>query len=186
MAVAEVLRDAEERMKKAVEALRGDLMTYRTGRASPALVERLRVEYYGTPMPLNQLATISAPDPHLITIKPYDPTALSEIEKAILKSDLGLTPQNDGQMIRLPVPQLTAERRKEMVKLAAKRAEEARVAVRNVRRDALEELREMEKEKLISEDEFFRTKDRVQELTDKYIEIVDEVGRAKEKEILEV
>ncbi|MBI3287701.1 MAG: ribosome recycling factor [Chloroflexi bacterium] len=184
--IEDVLRGAEEKMKKAVEVLRQELLSVRTGRASPALVERLKVEYYGTPTPLNQLATIAIPESRTITIKPYDPSTLSEIEKTILKSDLGLTPANDGQIIRLNVPPLTQERRRELVKQVAHRVEEGRIAIRNVRRDALKDLQEMEKEKLISEDQHFRAKEELQKLTDRYIQRCDEVGKAKEAEILEV
>jgi ribosome recycling factor len=161
-------------------------MTIRTGRASPALVERLPVEYYGTPTPLNQLATISVPEPRLLTIRPWDPGALADIERAILKSELGLPPSNDGKIIRLTIPRLTEERRQELVKVVSKRVEEGKVAIRNIRRDAIEDLREMESEKLISEDEFYRTKDDVQEITDEFIAQIDEIGRDKEQEVLEI
>ncbi len=184
--IEDVLKDAEERMSKAVEVLQDDLKTIRTGRASPALVERLLVEYYGTPTPLNQLATISAPEVRLLTIRPWDPSILPAIEKAILKSELGLTPINDGKIIRLPIPRLTEERRRELVRLVKKRVEEGRVAVRNIRRDALNDLRELEKEGLIAEDEFYRAKDDLQELTDKFIEKMGEIGRKKEEEIVEI
>jgi ribosome recycling factor len=184
--IEDLLKETEERMSKAVTALQNDLMTIRTGRASPSLVERLAVEYYGAPTPLNQLATISAPEPRLLTIRPWDASSLSAIEKAILKSDLGLTPNNDGKIIRLVIPRLTEERRQELVKVVSKRVEEARVAIRNCRRDGINDLREFENEKLISEDEFYRTKDKMQEVTDKFIERVDEVGQNKEKEIMEV
>lgn len=184
--IDDVLKDAAERMEKAVEALQLDLRSIRTGRASPALVDRLPVDYYGAPTPLNQLATISAPEPRLLTIRPWDATALSAIEKAILKSDLGLTPNNDGKIIRLTIPRLNEERRQELVKLVARRVEEGRVAIRNIRRDAIDDLRELEKEKMISEDEFHKGRDKVQELTDKFIEQVDEVGKAKEREVLEI
>jgi ribosome recycling factor len=184
--IDDLLKEIEARMKKAEEVLQGDLATMRTGRASPALVEKLRVDYYGTPTPLNQLAAISVPEPRLMIIRPYDPTSLSEIEKAILKSDLGLTPLNDGKVIRLPIPRLTEERRQELVRIVGRRVEEARVAIRNCRRDGLQDLREMEKEKLISEDEHYRAREDMQKLTDKYVERVDEVGRAKEAEIKEV
>jgi len=184
--IDDLLKETEARMKKAVEVLQGDLATIRTGRASPALIERLRVDYYGTPTPLNQLAAISVPEPRLMIIKAYDPTSLSEIERAILKSDLGLTPVNDGKLIRLPIPRLTEERRQELVRVVGRRVEEARVAIRNCRRDALRDLREMEKEKLISEDEHYRAREDMQKLTDNYVERVDEVGRAKETEIKEV
>lgn len=184
--IDDLLKETEARMKKAVEVLQGDLATIRTGRASPALIERLRVDYYGTPTPLNQLAAISVPEPRLMIIRPYDPTSLSEIERAVLKSDLGLTPVNDGKLIRLPIPRLTEERRQELVRVVGRRVEEARVAIRNCRRDGLRDLREMEKEKLVSEDEHYRGREDMQKLTDNYVERVDEVGRAKETEIKEV
>jgi ribosome recycling factor len=182
----DVIKDAEERMDKAVEALQLDLRSIRTGRASPALVERLPVDYYGVPTPLNQLAGISVPEPRMLMIRPWDRNSMGLIEKAILKSDLGLTPNNDGQVIRLVIPQLTEERRRDLSRIVAKRVEEARVACRNIRRDAIDMLRELEKEKLISEDELFGGRDQVQEVTDGYIKKVDEIGRAKEAEIMEV
>jgi ribosome recycling factor len=184
--IEDLLKETEERMSKAVTALQNDMMTIRTGRASPSLVERLPVEYYGAPTPLNQLATISAPEPRLLTIRPWDASSLSAIEKAILKSDLGLTPNNDGQIIRLVIPRLTEERRQELVKVVSRRVEEARVAIRNCRRDGINDLREFENEKLISEDNFYRAKDEMQGVTDEFIEQVDEIGRSKEKEIMEV
>jgi len=184
--INDVLREAEARMQKAVEALQEDLRTVRTGRASPALIERLPVEYYGVPTPLQQLATISAPEPRLLTIRPFSPSDIGAIEKAILKSDLGLTPSNDGKLIRLIIPRLTEERRRDLVKLVARRVEEGRVAIRNIRRDSINDLREFEKEKMISEDELHRGIEEMQELTDRYIERVDEVGKAKEAEIMEV
>lgn len=184
--IDDLLKETEARMKKAVGVLQGDLATIRTGRASPALVEKLRVDYYGSSTPLNQLAAFSVPEPRLMIIRPYDPTSLSEIERAILKSDLGLTPVNDGKVIRLPIPRLTEERRQELVRVVGRRVEEARVAIRNCRRDGLRDLREMEKEKLISEDEHYRAREDMQKLTDRYVEQADEVGQAKEKEIREV
>ncbi len=184
--IKDLLKDTEDRMEKAVDALREDLMTIRTGRASPALVERLPVEYYGTPTPLNQLATISVPEPRLLAIRPWDPTSLADIAKAILKSELGLTPANDGKIIRLTIPRLTEERRQELVKVVGKRVEEGKVAIRNIRRDAIEDLREMASEKLISEDEFYRGKDDVQEITNKFVVKMDEIGRDKEREITEI
>lgn len=184
--IKELMRETEGKMKKAVEVLEADLRTLRTGRASPALVERVMVDYYGTPTPLNQLATISAPEPQLLTIRPYDPQSLADIERAILKSELGLTPNNDGKIIRLVIPRLTEERRRELVRVVRKRVEEGRVAIRNIRRDALEDLREFEKEKLISEDDFYRAKDDLQELTDRYIEQMEEVGQRKEEEIMSI
>jgi ribosome recycling factor len=186
MIIDDVLREAEDRMKGAVEALASELRTIRTGRASPALVERLEVEYYGAPTPLNQLATISVPEPRLLTIRPWDASVLSTIERAILASDLGLTPNNDGHIIRLPIPRLTEERRRDLVRVVRSRVEEAKVAVRNVRRDALNDLRDLEKESLISEDDFYRTRDDLQELTNTYTERLDEVGGTKEAEVMEV
>lgn len=183
--IKDVLEDARERMEKTIEALQNDLRTIRTGRASPALVERLTVEYYGMPTPLNQLAGVTVPEPRLLMIRPWDRNTLGLIEKAILKSDLGMTPNNDGQVIRLIVPQLTEERRRDLSKQVARRVEEGRVSVRNIRRDAIEMLRDAEKERLIDEDDLHRGQDQVQELTDKFVKQVDEVGKAKEAEILE-
>jgi ribosome recycling factor len=173
-------------MQKSVEVLQDDLLSIRTGRASPALVDRLQVEYYGSLTPLNQLASVAAPEPRLLVIRPWDPASLADIERAILKSDLGLTPMNDGKLIRLNIPRLTEERRRELVKVVSRRVEEARVAVRNLRRDALQDLKEFEKEKMISEDDFYRGKDEVQELTDELIETIDEIGRRKEEEVMEI
>jgi ribosome recycling factor len=182
----ELLRETEGRMKKAIEALESDLRGIRTGRASPALVERVQVEYYGTLTPLNQLAAISTPEPQLLTIRPYDPSSLRDIERAILSSDLGLTPNNDGKLIRLVIPPLNEERRLELAKVVGRRGEEAKVAIRNLRRDGLAELRDFEKEKLISEDDFYRARDDLQELTNGYIEQVDEIQARKEQEIKEI
>jgi ribosome recycling factor len=182
----EVLRDSEGVMKKAVDALEVDLRGIRTGRASPALVERVQVDYYGTLTPLNQLATISAPEPQLLAIRPYDPSSLRDIERAILSSDLGLTPNNDGKLIRLVIPPLNEERRLELVKIVRRRGEEAKVSIRNIRRDTQAELREYEKEKLISEDEFYTARDDLQELTDRYIEQIDDIQERKEQEIKEI
>jgi ribosome recycling factor len=183
--IKETLQDAREHMDKTIEALHIDLRAIRTGRASPALVERLQVEYYGVPTPLNQLAGTTVPEPRLLVIRPWDRNTIGIIEKAILKSDLGLNPSNDGQVIRLIIPQLTEERRRELSKQVAKRVEEARVSARNIRRDAIDMLRELEKEKMISEDELFEARDKVQHLTDDYIKQIDEIGKAKEAEILE-
>ena len=183
--IQETLRETEERMRKTVEVLESDLRTIRTGRASPALVERVMVEYYGTPTPLNQLAVISAPEPQLITIRPYDPGSLGDIERAILKSELGLTPSNDGRLIRLPIPRLTEERRQELAKLVRQRIEEGKVALRNIRREVLDDLREFEKESLISEDDFYRGKDGLQDLTDRYVKQMDEVSARKQRELLD-
>jgi ribosome recycling factor len=182
----EVMKDAESRMKKAVEIYKYELQGIRTGRASPLLVERLEVDYYGTMTPLNQLAAITVPEPHLISIKPWDISAIKAIEKAILKSELGLTPNNDGKVIRLVVPPLTEERRRELVKLVHAKTEEAKVAIRNVRRDAIEDLRKMEKAGDITEDDLKDGKEEVQELTDKYIEEIEKLEKQKEDEIMEV
>ena len=184
--IDEVKADAENKMKKSIDALKRELVAIRTGRASPALLEPLKVEFYGAPTPLQQIAAIAAPEARLLTIKPYDPSTLSAIEKAILKSDLGLTPNNDGKIIRLPIPALTEERRRELTKVVHKYAEESHVALRNIRRDSVKDLEEMEKEKMISEDQLFKGKETLQELTDKYIELVDQVAKAKEAEIMEV
>ncbi len=184
--VNEALAEAESRMKGAVRALEEDLSGIRTGRASPALVERLAVDYYGTPTPLMQLATISAPEPRLLTIRPFDPSSLKAIERAILASDLGLNPSNDGKLIRLSIPPLTEERRHDLVKVVRNRAEEARVAVRNVRRDVQNDLREFEREKVISEDELHRGETELQKITDRVIEEIHDVDQRKETEVLEV
>ncbi len=184
--IDDVKADAENKMKKTIEALKRELVSIRTGRASPALVEPLKVDYFGAPTPLQQLASIAAPEPRLLTIKPFDASTLHAIEKAILKSDLGLTPMNDGKIIRLSIPPLTEERRRDLTKVVHKHAEEARVALRNIRRDGLKDLEEMEKEKMISEDQHFKGKEMLQELVDKYTETVDQVSKTKEAEIMEV
>ena len=172
-------------MHKALEVLKGDLRTIRTGRASPALLERVMVDYYGQPTPLNQLAVISAPEPTLLVVRPYDPGSLEEIERGILKSDVGLTPSNDGRIIRLPIPRLTEQRRQELAKVVRQRVEEGKVALRNIRRDTLEDLREFEKEKLLSEDEFYRGKEELQDLIDCYGEQMEEISTRKQREIIE-
>lgn len=182
----DVLKDAEDRMKKAVEALRRELGSIRTGRATPALVDRVMVEYYGTPTPLNQLAQITAPEARLLTIKPYDKSSLSAIEKALQKSEQGFNPSNDGQVIRIPIPQLTEERRRDMVKSVKHKVEDCRVAVRNIRRDALHDLKELESEKIISEDDLKRASDKVEDLVHKYVRECESIGEAKEAEVLEV
>ena len=184
--IDEVLDELRQRMARSVAALQEDLMGIRTGRASPALVEKLPVEYYGTMTPLNQMASIAAPEPRLLVIRPWDASALPEIERAILRSDLGLTPMNDGKLIRLSIPRLTEERRRELVRLVSRRVEEARIAIRNLRRDALQDLKEFEKEKMISEDDFFRGKDSVQELTDEFVKKIDGIGERKEEEVMEI
>lgn len=184
--IDDILKETRQHMDKSVESLRHDLSAIRTGRASPALLDRIHVEYYGTPTPLNQLALISVPEARILTIKPYDRSAISAIERAILKSDLGLNPNNDGQLIRLVLPQLTEQRRKELVKQAQKRVEEAKVALRNIRRDAIKDLQDAEKEDLITEDDLDQGKEKVQKLTDKTTEMVEQIGKAKEAEIMEV
>jgi ribosome recycling factor len=184
--IEDVFNNAKERMTKAVEALRRELATIRTGRAHPGLVEHLRVDYYGVPTPLNQLATISVPDPRLLTIQPWDRQAMSAIEKAILKSDLSLTPTNDGTVVRLSIPQLTEERRRELVKVVHKKVEEGRVEVRNIRREGHEELRRLQREKLIPEDDQFRGQERLQKLTDEFVQQIDRLGEEKEAELLAV
>ncbi|UCC64538.1 MAG: ribosome recycling factor [Anaerolineae bacterium] len=184
--IKDLLKELDERMGKTVEVLRGDLLTIRTGRASPSLVERLQVEYYGTMTPLNQLASISVPEPRLIAIRPWDASALPAIEKAILRSELGLTPQNDGKLIRLTIPRLTEERRRELVKVVQRRVEEGKIALRNIRRDAIDDLRQFENEKLITEDDYHKGRDQIQETTDNYATRMDELGERKEEEILEV
>ncbi|MFQ5419622.1 MAG: ribosome recycling factor [Anaerolineae bacterium] len=184
--IREVLQDAEGRMKGAVSTLESDLATFRTGRASPQLVEKLEVEMYGVGMPLIQMAVISVPEPQQLAIRPYDANAISAIERAIFKSDLGLNPNNDGKIIRLNIPHLTEERRRELSKLVNRRVEEGKVAVRNVRRDALNDLRDFNKEKMIAEDDFYRGQDNLQDLTDKFIKQIDGIGEEKAAEIMEV
>ncbi|MBM3189593.1 MAG: ribosome recycling factor [Chloroflexi bacterium] len=184
--IDDVLFDVEERMEKTVEALRSDLLAVRTGRASPALLDRVRVEAYGSVMPLNQVATVSVPEARLLVIRPFDVSTVGAIERAILKSDLGLTPNNDGKIIRLSIPPLTNERRRDLARMVGRRVEEARVAIRNLRRDGMKELADLEKNKEISEDEHFKAREDLQKLTDDYIAKVDKVGEAKEAEIMEV
>jgi len=182
----DILNQSEKKMEKAVQNLSKELASVRAGRANPALLDKVQVDYYGVQTPLNQLANISAPEPRLLVIQPWDKSALENIEKAILKSDLGLTPNNDGNIIRIAIPQLTEERRKELVKVVKKMAEDCRVAIRNIRREANEEIKNKEKSGEISQDESRRLQDNVQELTDKYIEKVNEVLAVKEEEIMEV
>jgi len=183
---ADIFEDAERRMQKAVEALRQDLSSIRTGRASASLVERIQIDYYGAPTPINQVSQISVPEARLIVIQPYERKLLTDIEKAIQKSDLGINPNNDGQVIRLNIPPLNEERRREMVKTLHKKLDEHKVAIRNVRRDAQDKLRDRKKKKEISEDELKRSSERLQKLTDRYIDEMDKVGKSKELEILEV
>lgn len=184
--IKDILSSAETRMRSAIQVLHDDLAAVRTGRANPGLVEKLPIEYYGTPTPLMQLASISVPEPRTITIKPFDASTLKTIEKAIQSSDLGLNPNSDGKVIHLNLPPLNEERRRDLVKHVHHRLEEARIAIRNIRRDAHNDLRDFEKEKLISEDELKRGEEDLQKLTDKYIEEVAAHGRAKEAEIMEV
>jgi len=185
MSVDDVQQTTQERMGKSIEALKHELATIRTGRASPTLLDRVMVDYFGSPTPVNALATISAPEPRMITIQPWDRKTMGPIEKAILKSDLGLNPSNDGTMIRLVVPALNDERRKELVRLVQRRLEDSRVAIRNCRRDGVDQLRKEEKDKTISEDDLRRAQERLQKLTDQFVSQVEEIGKAKEREILE-
>ncbi len=182
----DVYADAQDRMQKALENLEQEYKRLRTGRASVSLVDGIRVEYYGTSTPLSQLATLTVPEPRTIMIQPWDQSVIGDVEKAILKSELGLTPNNDGKIIRISIPPLTQERRKELVKVIKKKAEETKVAMRNVRRDANEMLKDLRKEKTISEDEQFKGQDETQKITDEFIRKVDGVYAAKEKEILEI
>ena len=184
--VAEIFDDAERRMKKAVEALRQDLAAIRTGRASSSLVERINIDYYGTPTPINQVAQLGTPEPTLVTVQPYDVSLVGPIEKAIRASDLGLNPSNDGRLIRIPIPPLTEERRKQLAKHVHKVLEEHRTAVRNIRRDGNEHLKKMLKDKLISEDDEKHALAEIQKLTDDYIHKLEEVAKKKEQEILTV
>src|SRR5258708_27869183 len=181
-----ILKTAEHKMTTAVEVLSRDLQSVRTGRASPALLDRIQVDYYGSITPLNGVANISAPDPHMVLVQPWDRTMLGPIEKAIQKSDLGINPTNDGQVIRLVVPQLTQDRRKELVKQVHQRSEQAPVAVRNCRRDALDHLRKAEKDGGISQEDGNRAQKRLQQVTDSFIKRVEDVSRHKETEVLEV
>ena len=182
----EVLKDADSRMTKAVEALQRELASLRTGRATPALLENVPVDYYGVPTPLNQLATISVPEARLITIQPWDRQSLKDIEKSLLKSDLGFNPSNDGTTIRVPVPPLSQERRRDLVRVLKKKVEEGKMAVRNVRRDAMERQRSMERNKIISQDENRRAQDLLQKTTDAHVNRMDRVLETKEAEIMEV
>jgi ribosome recycling factor len=189
MATAEaegVLKAADEKMRSSVAVTHDDLGALRTGRASPALVQKIHVDYYGTPTPLNQLASFNVPEPRLLVVQPYDKSAMGSIEKAIMASDLGVTPSNDGNVIRLPFPALTEERRKELIKVAHNRAEEGRIAVRNVRRHAKDELESMQKEGTISEDDLYRAEKELQSSTDIHVKEIDDMLAAKEKELQEV
>jgi ribosome recycling factor len=183
---ADLLSDAEKRMQKAVEALKQDIGSIRTGRASSSLVERITVDYYGAPTPINQVATVTVPEARLLVIQPWDRKMLIDIEKAIQKSDLGINPNNDGLVIRLNIPPMNEERRRDLVKTLHKKLDEHKVAVRNIRRDVQDKLRDREKKKEVSEDELKRSAERLQKLTDRFIDEMDKVGKKKEQEILEV
>lgn len=184
--IEDVFNDAKGHMQKTLDAMRRELATLRTGRASPALLEHIRVDYYGTPTPLVQLASTTVPEPRLLVVKPFDKNIAKDIERAILKSDLGLVPSSDGTLIRIPIPPLTEERRRDLVKIARKQGEEGRVAMRNIRREAKEMLEELEEEGEVSEDDSRRAQERLQHLTDEMIAQLDRVLAAKEKEIMEV
>lgn len=184
--IKDILKDAESRMNGAVDALHDDLRKIRTGRATPALVDGIEVEYYGMPTRMNQLATISIPEPRQIMIRPFDASSIDAVIKAIQKSDLGINPNSDGKVIRLNLPALTEERRRDLVKVVHKRVEEGRIAVRNVRRDCIKDMKDFEKEKLISEDDLERGEKELQEITDKFIDLLKTVGDDKEEEIMEV
>ncbi|VBB08062.1 ribosome recycling factor [Lucifera butyrica] len=186
MTVKEIYMMHEEKMKKALDVLRKEYGTLRAGRATPSLLDKIMVDYYGTPTLVNQVANISVPEPRMIVIQPWEKTMLGPLEKAILKSDIGLSPNSDGVVIRLSIPQLTQERRTELVKVVHKKAEEERVAIRNLRRDANDAIKKSEKEKVISEDEAKKAQEEMQKLTDKYIKEIDKIMAAKEKEIMEV
>ena len=184
--INEVKTDAKERMDGAIKALTYDLSAIRTGRASPALLDHVKVDYYGTPTAINQLAVVTVPEPRTIAIRPFSPGDIRTIEKAILNSDLGINPSNDGKIIRLNIPRLTEERRRNLGKQVKRRLEEARIAVRNVRRDAISDLRDFEKESIITEDDLHDGMDEIQKLTDKYVKRIEEIGEAKIVEIMEV
>jgi ribosome recycling factor len=184
--IEDFIQDATRRMDRSIEAAHEHFNTVRTGRASAALLDRIQVDYYGTPTPLKQLSTINAPEARMLTIQPFDPSSIKTIERAILESDLGLTPSNDGKLIRLPIPQLTEERRKELVKVVRQMAEESRVAVRNVRRDVMHDLKELVHNGDVGDDEERRAEERVQKLTDEHVKRIDELLKGKEAEIMEV
>jgi ribosome recycling factor len=185
-AIEEFLADAKRRMDRSIEATHHEFNSVRTGRASPALLDRVQIDYYGTPTPLKNLASIGAPEARLLTVQPFDPGSMKSIERAIQESDLGLTPSNDGKVIRLPIPQLTEERRKELVKVVKHLAEEGRVAVRNVRRDVMHDLKELVKEGEVGDDDERRAEDRAQKLTDEHVKRIDDLLKRKEEEIMEV
>lgn len=182
----EIINQCEQKMQKSIEALKKDFATIRTGKANPAILNGITVEYYGSPMPINQIASVSAPEPQMILIKPYDKSILKAIEKAIQTSELGFNPQNDGDVVRIPIPALTEQTRKDLVKQAKKIAEENKVAIRNIRRDGMDQLKKLEKDSLISEDELKRRGDELQKVTDKYIETIDKTAAEKEKDIMSI
>ncbi|HRN50030.1 MAG TPA: ribosome recycling factor [Anaerolineales bacterium] len=184
--IADLLKDTKERMRGSIAALKEDLAAIRTGRATPALIEKLSVEYYGQPTPLMQLASISVPEPRQLLVKPFDPGSIKDIEKAFQTSDLGLTPNSDGKVIRLNLPALTEDRRRELVKVVNARLEEANVAVRNIRRDVIKDMREYKDEKMVSEDELKRGEEDVQKLTDEITGEIEALGKQKEKEVMEI
>jgi len=185
MMIQETYQEARDRMIKSIAALKSELKRIRTGRASSSLLDGIKVNYYGTPTPISQMATVAIPESRMITIQPWDATAIKEIEKAILKSDLGLTPSNDGKLIRIAIPPLTEQRRKELVKVVHKTSEEYKVAVRNIRRDSNELIKGFKKDGDISEDDAFKAQDEIQKITDEHIKQIDDIYKAKEKEILE-
>ena len=185
-AISDVMEQTNFKMNKTIEILRADLATVRAGRATPSLLEKVCVDYYGTPTPVSQVANITVPEPRMIVIQPWERTMLKDIEKAIMKSDLGLNPNNDGSVIRLNIPQLTEQRRQEIVKSVSKKVEDSKVAIRNIRRDANDCIKKLEKDKEIAQDESKKAQEDMQKLTDKYIKIADEIYQLKEKEILEV
>jgi len=186
MTVKDIFDSHEDKMKKALDVLRKEYSSLRAGRATPALLDKVTVDYYGTPSAINQVANISVPEPRMIVIQPWEKSMLAQIEKAIMKSDLGLSPNSDGSVIRLSIPQLTKERRTELVKVVHKKAEDSRVVIRNLRRDANELIKKLEKDKSVSEDETKKAQDDIQKLTDKYIKEIDHIMATKEKEIMEV
>lgn len=183
--IESIFQDTRESMEKSIDSLKNDLTKIRTGRASLSILDNIRVDYYGTTTPLKQMASLSVPESRLITIQPWDVSIIREIEKAILKSDLGLTPSNDGKLIRIAIPPLTEERRKQLVKVVLKKSEEHKIAVRNIRRESNEMLKDLKKDGDIAEDDAFKAQDQIQKITDEHIRLIDEVCKEKEKEILE-
>ena len=184
--INDILADSEDRMKKTIDHLLGDFASLRAGRANPAMLDKIMVNYYGEPTPINQMANINVPEARLLVIQPWDKGTIADIEKAIMKSDLGITPSNDGNVIRIAIPQLTEDRRKDVVKVVKKRAEETKVAIRNIRREANDLIKASEKDKLVSEDESKKGMESIQKVTDKFIKEVDSVLQIKEKDIMEV